>query len=115
MIRRPPRSTLFPYTTLFRSLPLRLLDHWDNLDGTVERGYAGASLWEWARLPDSINPRYTDYARANASVGINGVVLTNVNADARILTAAYLVKVAALARVFRPWGLKAYLTARFSD
>ncbi|HYU01594.1 MAG TPA: alpha-glucuronidase family glycosyl hydrolase, partial [Gemmatimonadales bacterium] len=95
-------------------LRLRLLDHWDNLNGTLERGYAGASLWEWARLPDSINPRYTDYARANASVGINGVVLTNVNADARILTAAYLVKVAALARVFRPWGLKVYLTARFS-
>src|SRR5256886_7474493 len=95
-------------------LRLRLLDHWDNLNGTVERGYAGASLWEWARLPDSINPRYTDYARANASVGINGVVLTNVNADARILTAAYLVKVAALARVFRPWGMKVYLTARFS-
>ena len=95
-------------------LRLRLLDHWDNLDGTVERGYAGASLWEWARLPDSINPRYRDYARANASVGINGVVLTNVNANALILTAAYLVKVAALARVFRPYGIKVYLTARFS-
>src|SRR2546425_10551500 len=95
-------------------LGLRLLDHWDNLNGTVERGYAGASLWEWARLPDSVNPRYTDYARADASVGINGVVLTNVNANALILTAAYLVKVAALARVFRPWGLKVYLTARFS-
>ena len=95
-------------------LRLRLLDHWDNLDGTVERGYAGASLWEWARLPDSINPRYRDYARATASVGINGVVLTNVNANALILTAAYLVKVAALARVFRPYGIKVYLTARFS-
>src|SRR5439155_1388730 len=95
-------------------LGLRLLDHWDNLNGTVERGYAGASLWEWARLPDSINPRYRDYARANASIGINGVVLTNVNANALILTPAYLGKVAALARVFRPWGLKVYLTARFS-
>src|SRR5437660_1233790 len=95
-------------------LGLRLLDHWDNLNGTVERGYAGASLWEWARLPDSIDPRYSDYARANASVGINGVVLTNVNADALILTPAYLGKVAALARVFRPWGMKVYLTARFS-
>jgi len=95
-------------------LGLRLLDHWDNVNGTVERGYAGASLWEWARLPDSINPRYSDYARANASVGINGVVLTNVNANALILTPAYLVKVAALARVFRPYGLKVYLTARFS-
>src|SRR5438445_7117416 len=95
-------------------LGLRLLDHWDNLNGTVELGYAGASLWEWARLPDSIDPRYSDYARANASVGINGVVLTNVNADALILTPAYLGKVAALARVFRPWGMKVYLTARFS-
>src|SRR5438552_11555407 len=93
---------------------LRLLNHWDNLDGTVERGYAGASLWEWARLPDSISPRYRDYARANASIGINGTVLTNVNANARILTPAYLVKVAALARVFRPYGIKVYLTARFS-
>src|SRR5881296_3053654 len=71
---------------------LRLLNHWDNLDGTVERGYAGASLWEWDRLPDSISPRYTDYARANASVGINGVVLTNVNANALILTPGYLAK-----------------------
>jgi len=93
---------------------LRLLDHWDNLDGSVERGYAGASLWEWARLPDSISPRYRDYARANASIGINGTVLTNVNANALILTPAYLVKVAAIARVFRPYGIKVYLTARFS-
>lgn len=93
---------------------LRLLDHWDNLDGSVERGYAGASLWEWARLPDSITPRYRDYARANASIGINGAVLTNVNANALILTPPYLVKVAALAGVFRPYGIKVYLTARFS-
>ena len=93
---------------------LRLLNHWDNLNGTVERGYAGASLWEWASLPDSGHTRYRDYARANASIGINGTVLTNVNANALILTPAYLVKVAALARVFRPYGIKVYLTARFS-
>ena len=93
---------------------LRLLNHWDNLDGTVERGYAGASLWEWARLPDSGHTRYRDYARANASIGINGTVLTNVNANSAVLTPAYLVKVAALARVFRPYGIKVYLTARFS-
>jgi len=92
----------------------RLLDHWDNLDGSVERGYAGASLWDWARLPDAISPRYRDYARANASIGINGVVLTNVNANARVLTPAYLTKVAALANVFRPYGITVYLTARFS-
>jgi alpha-glucuronidase len=93
---------------------LRLLDHWDNLNRTVERGYAGQSLWEWTRLPDSISPRYRDYARANASIGINGAVLTNVNADAKVLTAPYLQKVAAIAGVLRPYGIRVYLTARFS-
>lgn len=93
---------------------IRLLNHWDNLDRSVERGYAGLSLWNWKALPDSIDPRYTDYARANASIGINGSVLTNVNANALILTREYLLKVAALANVFRPYGIKVYLTARFS-
>jgi alpha-glucuronidase len=93
---------------------IRILNHWDNLDRTVERGYAGISLWDWKSLPDSIDPRYIDYARANASIGINSTVLTNVNANALILTKEYLVKVAALADVFRPYGLKVYLTARFS-
>jgi alpha-glucuronidase len=93
---------------------LRLLNHWDNLDRTVERGYAGFSLWDWHKLPDYKDPRYTDYARANASVGINGTVLTNVNANAQVLTAPYLEKVAALADIFRPWGIRVYLTARFS-
>jgi alpha-glucuronidase len=94
---------------------LRLLDHWDNLDRSVERGYAGRSLWNWEALPaDSSAPRYRDYARANASLGINGTVLTNVNANAQILTAPYLAKVAALAGVFRPYGIRTYLTARFS-
>jgi alpha-glucuronidase len=95
-------------------LKLRLLNHWDNLDGSVERGYAGSSLWDWHKLPDYWDPRYTDYARANASVGINGTVLTNVNANAELLTAPYLEKVAAVADVFRPWGIRVYLTARFS-
>jgi alpha-glucuronidase len=92
----------------------RLLDHWDNLDGSVERGYAGSSLWDWAHLPATLSPRYRDYARANASIGINGAVLTNVNANARVLTPEYLTKVAALANVFRPYGITVYLTARFS-
>jgi alpha-glucuronidase len=92
----------------------RVLNHWDNLDRTVERGYAGFSLWDWHKLPDYLDPRYTDYARANASVGINGTVLTNVNANATVLTPEYLEKVAALADVFRPWGIRVYLTARFS-
>ncbi|HTJ20899.1 MAG TPA: alpha-glucuronidase family glycosyl hydrolase [Gemmatimonadaceae bacterium] len=95
-------------------IALRLLDHWDNLDRTVERGYAGKSLWEWDVLPDSMSPRYRDYARANASLGINGTVLNNVNANAKVLTPEYLVKVAALASVFRPYGIRVYLTARFS-
>jgi alpha-glucuronidase len=93
---------------------LRLLNHWDNLNGTVERGYAGSSLWDWHKLPDYISSRYEDYARANASIGINGTVLTNVNANAQVLTAMYLEKVATLAEVFRPYGIKVYLTARFS-
>jgi alpha-glucuronidase len=92
----------------------RLLNHWDNLDRTVERGYAGFSLWDWHKLPDYIDPRYYDYARANASIGINGTVLTNVNANAQVLTGPYLKKIAALATVFRPYGIKVYLTALFS-
>jgi alpha-glucuronidase len=96
------------------SLQLRLLNHWDNLNRTVERGYAGFSIWNWHTLPDYIDQRYIDYARANASVGINGTVLTNVNANATILTGPWLEKVKALADVFRPYGIKVYLTARFS-
>jgi len=95
-------------------IQLRMLDHWDNLNGSIERGYAGKSLWEWDSLPDHLSPRYHDLARADASIGINGAVLTNVNADARILTAPYLAKVAVLAGVFRPYGIRVYLTARFS-
>jgi len=93
---------------------LRLLNHWDNLDRTIERGYAGFSIWDWHKLPDYIDQRYYDYARANASIGINGSVITNVNANALALTPAYLKKFAALADVFRPYGIKVYLTARFS-
>ncbi len=92
----------------------RLLNHWDNLDRSVERGYAGQSLWNWNALPGTLSPRYEEYARANASLGINGTALTNVNADAEVLTAGYLNKVKALADVFRPYGIRVYLTARFS-
>ena len=92
----------------------RMLDHWDNLDRSVERGYAGQSLWDWSVLPNGSPTRYLDYARANASIGINAVALTNVNANARVLTPEYVTKVAALANVFRPYGIRVFLTARFS-
>lgn len=95
-------------------LGLRVLNHWDNLDRYVERGYSGQSIWDWHRLPGWLDPRYTDYARANASIGINGTVLNNVNANAEVLTPMYLEKVAAIAGVLRPYGMKVYLSARFS-
>ena len=96
-------------------LKWRLLNHWDNLDGSIERGYAGTSLWWGDGLPDLTSRRYVDYARANASIGINGTVLNNVNANPRILTAEYLRKVAALADVFRPYGLRVYLSVNFAS
>src|SRR5215469_5234613 len=92
----------------------RILDHWDNLNRTIERGYAGISIWNWHLLPGYIDKRYIDYARADASIGINGVVLTNVNANSLTLTKEYLIKVKALADLFRPYGIKVYLTPRFS-
>jgi alpha-glucuronidase len=95
-------------------IKLRVIDHWDNLDRTIERGYAGFSIWDWQTLPDYIDPHYIDYARAEASVGINGVVLNNVGAQAEILTPYYLEKVAALAKAFRPYNIKVYLSIRFS-
>jgi len=96
-------------------LKLRMLNHWDNLNRTVERGYAGFSIWDWHKLPLYIDKRYIDYARANASIGINAVSLTNVNANSTVLTKPYLEKVKALADVFRPYGIKVFLTARFSS
>jgi len=95
-------------------IQLRMLDHWDNLNRTVERGYAGISIWNWQTLPGYIDERYIDYARANASIGINAVALNNVNANATILTKDYLIKVAALANVFRAYGIKVFLSVRFS-
>lgn len=93
---------------------VRVLNHWDNLDGTIERGYSGHSIWNWDELPDVVSPRYREYARANASVGINGVVLNNVNASSKILSTEYLAKVAKIADVFRPYGIKVYLSANFA-
>lgn len=97
------------------SYTLRILNHWDNLDGTIERGYAGRSLWQWEELPSTLSPRYETYARANASIGINGTVLNNVNASPQILSAPYLQKVKALADIFRPYGIKVYLSVNFAS
>lgn len=96
------------------ALPLRVLDHWDNPDRTVERGYAGESIWNWWELPGIVDPRYTDYARANASLGINGAVLNNVNAKAEMLSPAFIAKTAAIADVLRPYGIRVYLSVRWS-
>lgn len=95
-------------------LKIRVLDHWDNLEGSIERGYAGKSLWNWSALPESVDSRLRDYARANASVGINGAVLNNVNASSRSLNEEYLRKTAAIADAFRPYGVRVFLSARFS-
>lgn len=93
----------------------RILNHWDNIDGTVERGYAGKSLWKWEELPSVISPTYEKYARANASIGINGTVLNNVNASIEILSDKYLDKVKALSDIFRPYGIKVYLSVNFAS
>ena len=94
---------------------IRILNHWDNLDGTIERGYAGHSLWKWDELPSVVSPRYEAYARANASIGINATVINNVNASPKILSDDYLQKVKVLADIFRPYGLKIYLSINFSS
>jgi alpha-glucuronidase len=91
-------------------LERRLLNHWDNLDGTIERGYAGRSLW-W---PDRDDERLRDYARANASIGINGAVINNVNANPQSLSAPRLAGAAGIAQVLRPYGIRVYLAANFA-
>jgi len=97
-------------------IKLRMLDHWDNVDRTIERGYAGFSIFNWFELPGHVSPQMKDYARANASLGLNGTVLTNPSgtAFAVALTEPWLKKIAALAAVMRPYGIKVYLSARFS-
>lgn len=94
---------------------LRILNHWDNLNGTVERGYAGYSIWQWDKLPGEISPLYREYARANASIGINATVLNNVNATPDILTKEYLEKVKLIADELRPFHIKVYLSINFSS
>ena len=97
---------------------LRLLNHWDNLDGTIERGYAGESIfWEEknSQLPILHSQLITEYARANASIGINGSVLNNVNASPKMLTAPYLNAVKTIADILRPYGIRVYLSINFAS
>ena len=91
---------------------LRLLNHWDNLDGSVERGYAGKSIFEWFHLDEQ---RIRQYARANASIGINGTVLNNVNASPKILTQQYLQEVRKIADILRPYGIRVFLSINFAS
>lgn len=95
---------------------LRILNHWDNLDGTIERGYAGQSIfWNTGMKRQQWNERLTEYARANASIGINGTVLNNVNANAKILTEEYLDTVRVIADILRPYGIRVYLSVNFAS
>ncbi len=96
------------------AMPLRMLDHWDNPDGSVERGYAGRSIIDWWHLPEKLDPRLVDYARANASIGINAIAVNNVNARAFMLEPRYIAKLARLADAWRPYGIRVFLSARFS-
>ncbi len=93
---------------------VRILNHWDNLNRSSERGYAGPSIWEWDKLPDTVSTRYKDYARANAAVGINATVLNNVNANAAFITPEYLEKVKIVADILRPYGVRVYLSLNFN-
>lgn len=92
---------------------IRMLNHWDNANGTVERGYAGSSIWKWNELPFRVDPRYVVYARANASIGINATSINNVNASSRFLTTEYLEKIKAVADVLRPYGIRVFISVNF--
>lgn len=91
----------------------RMVNHWDNLSRLVERGYAGLSIWDWGTLPEYKDPRYTDYARLNASIGINATAVNNVNADPRMLTDQFLEKLVVLGDIFRPYGIKVFISINY--
>ncbi len=93
---------------------LRMLNHWDNWNGTIERGYAGSSIWNWDDLPEKINPRYRDYVRACASIGINGTVINNVNSQNEFIKTYNLIKVAALADELRKYGIRIFICVPFN-
>lgn len=105
---------------------LRILNHWDNLDGSIERGYAGKSIWKWdeiildkagefKNISKDLRNRLITYARSNASIGINGAVLNNVNASPQMMTSEYLHKVKVIADFFRPYGIRVYLSINFAS
>lgn len=105
---------------------LRTLNHWDNLDGSIERGYAGKSIFKWEEIKlgkngkggsisKSLHDRLITYARANASLGINGSVLNNVNASPKMMTAEYINKVKVIANILRPYGIRVYLSINFAS
>ena len=105
---------------------LRILNHWDNLDGSIERGYAGKSIFKWEEIKlgkngkggsisKSLHDRLITYARANASIGINGSVLNNVNASPKMMTAKYINKVRVIANILRPYGIRVYLSINFAS
>jgi alpha-glucuronidase len=93
----------------------RMLNHWDNPDGSIERGYAGKSLWKWDDLPGSVDLRYADYARACASIGINASVLNNVNTVPQILLGENIAKVVAIANVLRRYAIRTFLSVNFGS
>ena len=93
----------------------RVLDQWDNWSGSIERGYAGRSIYNWSELPDTVDPRYEDFARANASIGINTIVINNVNTQIDYIKTENLPKVAKIADVFRKWGIRLALAVRFDS
>ena len=96
-------------------IQLRILNHWDGRVQRMSTWIGGRSLWNWEELPDKVDPRYTDYARANASIGINATVLNIVNADPTFLLPEYIEKLAAMADVFRPYGITLYISVNFSS
>ena len=96
------------------SYDLRMLDHWDNLDGTVDRGYAGRSIWNWNSLPDTASTLIVDYATFNASLGINAVVINNVSATPEILDEEHLTKAATIAKIFSYYGIRIFFSVNFA-
>ena len=112
-------ASAMPDVTEAPASALRLWDLWDNLDGSVERGYAGRSIFDWSALPAIVSPRYSDYARLLASTGVNGAAFVNVNAckdgNSKLLGSDSLAKLAVVARIFAGWGVSCYLTPCFAS